>query len=209
MAILKTFWYFSRKLLPLSLCFLLPPLVLGAEEAGPVSAAPLSATETGAEEPPLNTDAALDMAAVEAAWAAGDFARVRQGLKQLASEGGGPLVQYRYGRVLMEGRGGPQDLMAARDWLERAAAQNQAAAAVLLARLYLSAAPGGPARNPERAAVVLRPAAVRGHGEAQYYLGLLYRSGKGVRADLVESQTWMQAAAENGNVEAQSELSRI
>ncbi|WP_417701860.1 tetratricopeptide repeat protein [Pseudophaeobacter sp.] len=208
MAILKTFWYFSRKLLPLSLCFLLPPLVLGAEEAGPVSAAPLTATETGAEEPPLNTDAALDMAAVEAAWAAGDFARVRQGLKQLASEGGGPLVQYRYGRVLLEGRGGPQDLAAAQDWLERAAAQNQLPAAVLLARLYLRPPPGGPAADPRRAAVLLRRAAVRGDPAAQYYLGLLYSTGQGVAADPVEAQTWVQVAAENGEAEAQFLLSQ-
>ena len=122
---------------------------------------------------------APSMADVEAAWARGDFVFVRQGLKHLAESGGDMLSQYRYGRVLLEGRGGPQDLMAARDWLERAAAQNQAAASVLLARLYLSAAPGGPARDPARAVVLLRPAAVRGNAEAQYYLGLLYSSGQG------------------------------
>lgn len=151
---------------------------------------------------------APSMADVEAAWARGDFVFVRQGLKHLAENGGDMLAQYRYGRVLLEGRGGPQDLMAARDWLERAAAQNQAAASVLLARLYLSAAPGGPARDPARAVVLLRPAAVRGNAEAQYYLGLLYSSGQGVTTDPVEALTWMQAAAENGHTEAQFELSR-
>ncbi|MCD9149784.1 SEL1-like repeat protein [Pseudophaeobacter flagellatus] len=216
MAIFKTFWYFSRKLLPLSLCFVLPPLVLGAQEADPapaavpVPSAPLTvtATETGPEEPALNKDPALDMVAVEAAWAAGDFARVRQGLKQLASEGGGPLVQYRYGRVLLEGRGGPQDLAAAQDWLERAAAQNQLPAAVLLARLYLQPPPGFPAADPGRAAVLLRRAAVRGDPAAQYYLGLLYSTGQGVTADPIEAQTWMQVAAENGEAEAQFLLSQ-
>ena len=208
MVISNSFWrLFSTTLIPV-----LAPLALMATEptAPPATANATQevqeAQDDQATQPP---PAAPSMSAVEAAWARGDFVFVRQGLKHLAENGSNMLAQYRYGRVLMEGRGGPQDLMGARDWLERAAAQNQAAAAVLLARLYLSAAPGGPARNPERAAVVLRPAAVRGHGEAQYYLGLLYRSGKGVRADLVESQTWMQAAAENGNVEAQFELSRI
>lgn len=173
------------------------PLPLLANEPSP------PAGSTAASEP-----AAITMALVEEAWARGDFVFVRQGLKQLAESSGGGLAQYRYGRVLLEGRGGPQDLMAARDWLERAAAQNQAAAAVLLARLYLSAAPGGPARDPARAAVLLRPAAVRGSAEAQYYLGLLYQSGEGVTADPVEALTWMQAAAENDNREAQFELSR-
>ncbi|WP_417714515.1 SEL1-like repeat protein [Pseudophaeobacter arcticus] len=203
MVISNSFWrLFSTTLIPV-----LAPLALMATEP---TAPPAAQGSQGSQvaQGSQSAPAAPSMSEVEAAWARGDFVFVRQGLKHLAENGTNMQAQYRYGRVLMEGRGGPQDLMAARDWLERAAAQNQASAAVLLARLYLSAAPGGPARNPERAAVVLRSAAVRGHGEAQYYLGLLYRSGEGVRADPVESLTWMQAAAENGNVEAQFELSR-
>lgn len=152
--------------------------------------------------------ASLSMAEIEAAWAAGDFVSVRQGLQHHAETTGAPFAQYRYGRVLLEGRGGPQDLMAARDWLERAAAQNQAEAAVLLARLYLSAPAGGPPRDPARAAVLFRQAAVRGQAEAQYYLGLLYGQGTGVTADPVEALTWLQAAAERDYTEAQFELSR-
>lgn len=147
---------------------------------------------------------------IEAAWAAGDFVFVRQGLKRQAEEMGTPFAQYRYGRVLLEGRGGPRDLAAAQLWLERAAAQNQVAASVLLARLYLSASSsaGGVARDPGRAAVLFRAAAARGNGEAQYYLGLLYGKGVGVAADPVAAFTWLQAAAETGHVAAQFELSR-
>ena len=61
-----------------------------------------------------------DMAAIEQAWAAGDFVFVRQGLKRHAEETGTPLAQYRYGRVLLEGRGGPADPAAAQGWLEQA-----------------------------------------------------------------------------------------
>lgn len=189
-------------LLLMLVLMLTPSRLLATETTSPPSQAAPAAPAAPA------VPAAPSMADVEAAWARGDFVFVRQGLKHLAENGGDMLAQYRYGRVLLEGRGGPQDLMAARDWLERAAAQNQASASVLLARLYLSAAPGGPARDPARAVVLLRPAAVRGNAEAQYYLGLLYSSGQGVTTDPVEALTWMQAAAENGKTEAQFELSR-
>ncbi|MEP4037200.1 tetratricopeptide repeat protein [Pseudophaeobacter sp.] len=185
-----------------TLILMLAPL---APLAAETETSPAPATEATEVPGPAATP---DMGAVEQAWARGDFVFVRQGLKHLAESSNDMLAQYRYGRVLLEGRGGPQDLMAARDWLERAAAQNQAAASVLLARLYLSGAPGGPARDPARAAVLLRPVAVRGNAEAQYYLGLLYSSGDGVAADPVEALTWTQAAAENDHVEAQFALSR-
>ncbi|MEP2716387.1 tetratricopeptide repeat protein, partial [Pseudophaeobacter sp.] len=180
--------------------------------------APLAPHRLLAEElpPPVPTEATdagetpeIDMASIEAAWAAGDFVFVRQGLQQLTSqEGSSALAQYRYGRVLLEGRGGPQDLLGARDWLERATGQRHQAATVLLARLYLSTAPGAPDRDPARAAVLFRTAAVRGNAEAQYYLGLLYGEGLGVTADPVEALTWLQAAAENDNVAAQFALSQ-
>ncbi len=145
---------------------------------------------------------------IEKAWVAGDFVTVRAGLKRLAEEAGTPFAQYRYGRVLLEGRGGPQDMMAAHDWFEQAVAQDQMDAAVILARMYLSTTQAGPARNPERAAVLFRMAAARGKSEAQYYLGLLYGKGTGVPQDPVEALAWFQAAAEQGHVAAQFELSR-
>ncbi|MDE4175212.1 tetratricopeptide repeat protein [Phaeobacter sp. PT47_59] len=149
-----------------------------------------------------------EMAAIEQAWARGDFVFVRQGLKRHAEETGTALAQYRYGRVLLEGRGGPRDPSGAQHWLEQAVAQNHAEAAVLLARLYLSAMPGGPARDPVRAAALFKSAAARGNAEAQYYLGLLYGNGTGVEADPTEAFTWLLAAAENAHVDAAFELSR-
>lgn len=149
------------------------------------------------------------MEEIEAAWRRGDFVFVRQGLKQLAEETSQPFAQYRYGRVLIEGRGGPRDHKEAATWLHRAADQGQVEAAVLLARLYLSNTAGGVERNPEQAVVLFRTAAARGNAEAQYYLGLLYGQGVGVAANPVEALAWMQAAAESGHVASQFELSRI
>lgn len=160
--------------------------------------------------PAVSQDASdgLTMAQVEEAWSAGDFVTVREGLKALAENEGSPFAKYRYGRVLLEGRGGPADLMAARDWLEQAAADNQLDAAVLLARLYLSRADGGPDYAPERAATLLKTAAARGNAEAQYYLGLLYGNGTGLEQSPEDMLTWMLAAAENGHVDAMFKLSQ-
>ncbi|WP_164982807.1 SEL1-like repeat protein [Leisingera sp. NJS204] len=183
---------------PLCLILAAAPLCLRAQEAAPATPETAAASQD-----------ALTMAEVEQAWAAKDFARVRQGLAQLAAAPGAAFAQYRYGRVLLEGLGGPADPAAAQGWLQRAAEQGQTQAAVLLARLYLSAVPGGPARDPVQAAQLLLAAGARGSSEAQYYLGLLHQTGEGVAQDVASAAAWLQAAAEQGHSAAQFELSRI
>lgn len=117
-----------------------------------------------------------DMAQVEQAWARGDFVFVRKGLAYLAQENGSALAQYRYGRVLLEGRGGPADPESAKLWLEKAVAQNNADAATLLGQILLTR---GPARDATRAATLFEAAAARGKTQAQYFLGRLYAKAMG------------------------------
>eukprot|EP00581_Thalassiosira_minuscula_P024056 CAMPEP_0184409188 /NCGR_PEP_ID=MMETSP0738-20130409/3866_1 /TAXON_ID=385413 /ORGANISM="Thalassiosira miniscula, Strain CCMP1093" /LENGTH=138 /DNA_ID=CAMNT_0026766839 /DNA_START=195 /DNA_END=608 /DNA_ORIENTATION=+ len=95
------------------------------------NAAPLGAQDT--------QDATLpEMSAIEQAWQQQDFVFVRSALAQLAQETESAVAQFRYGRVLLEGRGGPTDIDAAVAWLQKAADQNNAEAAALLARIYLT-----------------------------------------------------------------------
>ncbi len=147
-----------------------------------------------------------EMSAIEQAWQRGDFITVREGLKQLAEQTDRPLAHYRYGRVLLEGRGGPVDVPGAVEWLQRAADGNDVKAATLLARIYLSQMPNGPARDTEQAAVLLNKAATRGEAEAQYYLALLYKQGEGLPKDLTQAFNWLLASAEQGYIESQYEL---
>ena len=42
-------------------------------------------------------------------------------------------------------------------------------------------------------------AAEQGHAEAQYFLGMLYRSGLGVRKDYEWAQLWLERALDNGS----------
>ncbi|WP_204115941.1 SEL1-like repeat protein [Shimia biformata] len=209
--------------LPL-LIALLPGLTsLAALPAGAQSTPPAETGEatnpapdqTSDETPDQTADPRPEMAAIEQAWQRGDYVFVRQGLKRHAEETGTALAQFRYGQVLLQGRGGPRDIDAAIDWLQKAVAQNHVGAMTLLARVYLSSGfedqdqvPEA-TRDPEAAAKLLLRAAPLGGAEAQYYLAQLYRSGTGVEQDLATSFTWMLAAARQDHVAAQYELSRI
>lgn len=170
------------------------------------SLTPLSA-QTAAPEPAASDPAPLPkMAAIEQAWQRGDFVTVRSGLERLAKDSGTALAQYRYGQVLLEGRGGPRDLAGAMHWLQLAMAQDHLAATTLLARLYLSAPEDQ--RDAVTAAKFLARAAARGDREAQYYLGLLSSAGDGVAQDEATAVNWLLAAAEQEHVDAQFALSR-
>lgn len=176
------------------------PAALAAQQQQPVADGAVVAESATAPMP--------DMAEIEQAWKRADYVFVRQGLKRHAEETGTALAQYRYGRVLLEGKGGPRDVAAARVWLEQAVEQNSADAAVLLGRIYLSAEKGSPYDRPERAAELFANAAARGMAEAQYYLALLKREGHGTEKDLKGAFNWFLAAAEDGYVPAQYELSK-
>ena len=74
-----------------------------------------AATDTPTTDAPTTdttsqTPAAMPtMAEVEQAYTRGDFVFVRSALQKLAETDGSALAQYRFGRVLAEGRGGPRD----------------------------------------------------------------------------------------------------
>ncbi len=56
------------------------------------------------------------------------------------------------------------------------------------------------------AAKLYRSLAARGHTKAQYWLGHMYKSGKGVPQDYAEAVKWYRKAAEQGHAEAQNNL---
>ena len=49
----------------------------------------------------------------------------------------------------------------------------------------------------------------RGDAVAQYYLGLMFDAGEGVRADPVQARQWYQRAAQSGHSDAQFRLGRL
>ena len=65
---------------------------------------------------------------------------------------------------------------------------------------------GGFSKNLTKAAEWLEKAANQGHKEAMFNLGLLYRSGEGVKQDDARSAQLFRAAADFGHAQAQFEL---
>lgn len=178
-----------------SLLLLISGVVLSAQTS------PLQADTTA----PAPLTPPVTMTEIEEAYAREDFATARDGLAQLAETDDSALVQYRYGRILLDPRSGPVDLLTAKASLERAIAQDHLPSFALLARLYLTGSPNL-ARNPEQAAQLLSSVAPRGDKEAQYLLALMLREGDGIAPDPVQSFNWLRAAAEQGHVDASFEL---
>jgi len=52
----------------------------------------------------------------------------------------------------------------------------------------------------------LQPIAEHGNAQAQLYLGMMYRQGKGVQQDDKQAGLWWNKSAEQGNMEAQEHL---
>jgi TPR repeat protein len=137
-----------------------------------------------------------------------DYAGARAALEPLAAEATNAEAQYQYGLLLLEGRGGPVRADQGRALLEQSAAQDHAAAALMLARVYLTGQSAGVERDPAKAAALLNIAVAQGNPEAQYYLALLTRAGTGVTKDAVQAFELMKQSAEAGHTEAQHELSK-
>jgi TPR repeat protein len=49
-------------------------------------------------------------------------------------------------------------------------------------------------------------AALDGHAEAQFYLGLLYFNGQGTKVDFDQATEWFKMASQNGVAKAESYL---
>ncbi|HJR83237.1 MAG TPA: SPOR domain-containing protein, partial [Sphingomicrobium sp.] len=57
-----------------------------------------------------------------------------------------------------------------------------------------------------RAVAIWRPLAENGDADAAFNLGQAYRLGRGVKIDLGEAQSWLERAASQGHVDAQTTL---
>ena len=66
------------------------------------------------------------------------------------------------------------------------------------------------ALNPDEPYQLISPLAEKGNAEAQYYLGVMFRTGLGVSsANDTESLKWFQLSADQGNENAQDELKAL
>lgn len=111
------------------------------------------------------------------------------------AESGDSKSQYDVGMMYLKGRGVKLDAASGRKWLEKSAAQSYEKAITRLAILLIKGEGG--ARDYKRAHELLDNIS-DSSALAQYYLGELYASGKGVRQDYETALNWYQKAGKNG-----------
>jgi TPR repeat protein len=122
-------------------------------------------------------------------------------LFEKAAAAGHHRAQINAGTMYFRGQGTQRDLIKARAWLEKAAAQDDPYALYALGRA-MDEMQGAAMADPVRAADLYRRAARLGHPLAALRYGLALSEGNGVRQDLAAAQTWLMYADKNGAPEA-------
>jgi TPR repeat protein len=122
-------------------------------------------------------------------------------LFEKAAAMGNQRAQVNVGILYFRGQGAPRDLVQARAWLEKAAANNDPYALYALGRA-MDETLGLAAADPVRAADLYRRAAELGHPLAALRYGLALTEGSGVKKDLVTAHKWLIYAQRNGVPEA-------
>jgi len=122
---------------------------------------------------------------------------------QTQAEHGDASAQYRLGQHYVAA----QNLMEAKKWYEKAAAQGYADAAYKLGRLYDDAHDKTKAgQYYETARQQWEKAANAGDADAQYQLGVMCREGLGIPVDAAQARVWFEKAAAQGHEAARAAL---
>ena len=120
---------------------------------------------------------------------------------RVAAQQGTPQAQRSLAQMYAKGRGADQDFAMASHWYGRLTEQDAGAAIVGFREL----AEQGHAPALER----IRDLSEQGNARAQLELGAMYASGEGVAKDDSVAANWFFLAAEQGNVGALLQLSKI
>lgn len=124
---------------------------------------------------------------------------------RLAAERGDRQAQFAMGVAHLNGVGAPRDRKTAREWLQKAAAQNHGGALYNLGVIAID----NDIQDFAGAAVLFRKAAELGDMDAAYGLSVFYREGTGVTRDRAESLRWLQRAAQESHVAAMVEYAIV
>jgi hypothetical protein len=132
-----------------------------------------------------------------------EWEAVRWHIKRLLPTDDSP-VNYHYGRILVNGFGGPQDYTEGAAYLQKAIALPEAR--YELAKLYLYGL--GVPRDPARAVQLLESEGTKGLPDARYQLGLAREAGIGTDRDDRRALQDFLYAAQRGHPHAMHELAR-
>ena len=158
-----------------------------------VSAAP---TLTNPAEVQTNFEVALN------AYNAGQYTQALS-LSQTAANLGSADAAVMAGYILRYGKAGTTDMMAARQWYEKAAAKGHPDAFVALGEMGLRGQAG---LTQSDAVSYLTRASDAGRTDAMRALSDLYRTGQGVTASAAESERLLKSASQSFDAEATKRL---
>lgn len=150
-----------------------------------------------------STEAAQQLALVYAQGLAGtprDMTRAVQ-LFEKAADAGNQRAQLNLGILYFRGQGVPRDLVQARAWLEKAAAEDDPYALYALAR-SVEESDGSAIADPIRATDLYRRAAEKGHPLAALRYGLALADGTGIKQNVLAAQRWLLIAQKDDVPEA-------
>ena len=129
-------------------------------------------------------------------------------LLRQAAEKGSISAGIRLADLLSEGRHVDRDLVGAASWYGRLAKKGDAYSTLMLAALHLRG-DGGLARDPKRAAELVRIAAKLGSAHAARMLAALYLEGQGVEKNQAKAAHWYRLAAAKGDYAANYALGNL
>lgn len=115
-------------------------------------------------------------------------------------------IQYRIGMMYRNGLGTRKDLKRAEEYFQKAVVQKNLSAVYALGMLYLDT---GENEKIIKAVSLLKNAADKGIGMAQYTLGKLYLQGKGTEQNTAKASQYFLLSAEQGNEYAAYQLGRL
>lgn len=150
---------------------------------------------------------------LEEAQQAMDSGRATEAARRFSTlaDSGNTEAQFRLGLMYFTGHGVQENEKRAYDLLLRAANQGHIQAMLQLANVltFGQQIPTLIADPDQEAAKWYFQAASAGNAEAQYSLGVLFQTGKGVIRSNEEAMRWMQEAAKNGHEGAKAYVGAV
>jgi flagellar biosynthesis GTPase FlhF len=120
---------------------------------------------------------------------------------------GNAEAQFKVGEMYEAGRGVEKNMVEAKRWINKAAAQGNKAAGYNL--LYKDLENNGVTKDNKARLADLQKAANSGDGYAQYYIGLMYSRGVGVKKNYDSAHDWLSKASLVGVTAAEAEMANV
>lgn len=124
-----------------------------------------------------------------------------------SAEKGDNFSQHALGYLYQHGKVVDKNIDAAIVWYEKSVAQDNVYAQRDLAVIYFL--DGYERQNFQKSFPLMLATAKRGDGLASFYLGLMYRQGKGVAKNDIEAFNWYQKSAALGVNDTQYDLAMM